>query len=64
MLTKSVIPAACFKATEESHPTSSATAVAATKVQSSSFQASSLSIDSFKDRWWFSRGNQPRVHVV
>ncbi|KAL1291870.1 uncharacterized protein LOC107622570 isoform X2 [Arachis ipaensis] len=44
MLTKSVIPAACFKATEESHPTSSATAVAATKVQSSSFQASSLSI--------------------
>ncbi|QHO05051.1 Protein tesmin/TSO1-like CXC [Arachis hypogaea] len=32
MLTKSVIPAACFKATEESHPTSSATAVAATKI--------------------------------
>ncbi|XP_057742927.1 uncharacterized protein LOC130961200 [Arachis stenosperma] len=44
MLTKSIIPAACFKATEESHPTSSATAVAVTKVQSSSFQASSLSI--------------------
>ncbi|QHN92757.1 uncharacterized protein DS421_17g586660 [Arachis hypogaea] len=32
MLTKSVIPAACFKATEESHPTSSATVVAATKI--------------------------------
>nr|XP_025658466.1 uncharacterized protein LOC112754880 isoform X1 [Arachis hypogaea] len=43
-LTKSVSPAACFKATDESHRTSSATAVAATKVQSSSFQASSLSI--------------------
>ncbi|XLS82924.1 hypothetical protein HN51_048755 [Arachis hypogaea] len=49
MLTKSVIPAACFKATEESHPTSSATAVAVTKVQSSSFQASSLSIGVMDD---------------
>ncbi|QHO12291.1 uncharacterized protein DS421_15g505660 [Arachis hypogaea] len=43
-LTKSVSPAVCFKATDESHPISSATAVAATNVQSSSFQASSLSI--------------------